>query len=275
MADVSGAQHEHVDPAPDDGLTVGPAARVVGTTVRALHHYDAIGLVHPGGRTPAGYRVYLEADLDRLRRVLVLRELGFPLQDVATLLAARDDGDEDGVLRLVTDQLAAVDARIDRLQQVRAALTREREAHVSGVRLTQDEKRELFGTTWVENEEDYAREAEERWGATDAWRTSRERTSRYTKADWEQVKAEADGINARFVALMAAGEPADGEAARAVAEEHRQHIGRRFYDCPPEMHAGLGRMYVADERFTATYEALAPGLAQYVSTALQANAAGR
>jgi hypothetical protein len=58
-----------------------------------------------------------------------------------------------------------------------------------------------------------------------------------------------------------------------VAEAHRQSIGRWFYDCSPEMHAGLGRMYVEDERFTATYEAMAPGLAQYVSTANQANAA--
>jgi hypothetical protein len=58
-----------------------------------------------------------------------------------------------------------------------------------------------------------------------------------------------------------------------VAEEHRQQISRNFYDCPPEMHAGLGRMYVEDERFTAHYEQIAPGLAQYVSTAVQANAA--
>jgi hypothetical protein len=58
-----------------------------------------------------------------------------------------------------------------------------------------------------------------------------------------------------------------------IAEEHRQHISRNFYDCPPGMHAGLGRMYVEDERFAAHYDQRAPGLAQYVSTAVQANAA--
>jgi hypothetical protein len=72
---------------------------------------------------------------------------------------------------------------------------------------------------------------------------------------------------------MSAGVPADSEQAMAIAEEHRQHISRWFYDCPPEMHAGLGRMYVEDERFTANYERIAPGLAEYVSTAVQANAA--
>ncbi len=251
--------------------TVGPAAEAVGTTVRALHHYDALGLVVPSGRTDAGYRVYTGADLDRLRHVLVHRELGFALDDVAALL----DGDPDDRARLVREQLARVTDRIDRLQQVRAALETEMEATMSGTELTQAEKRELFGSTWVENEEEYAAEAEERWGDTDAWRQSRERTSRYTKADWAEVAAEADGINARFVALLQAGEPADGDAARAVAEEHRQHISRRFYDCGPEMHAGIGRMYVEDPRFTATYEAMAPGLAQFVCDAFQANAAGR
>lgn len=251
--------------------TVGPAAQAVGTTVRALHHYDAIGLVVPSGRTAAGYRVYLEADLDRLRHVLVHRELGFTLHEVAALL----DGDPDDRVRLVREQLGLVTERIDRLQQVRAALETEMEATMSGVRLTQAEKRELFGDTWTENEEEYAAEAEQRWGDTDAWTQSRQRTSRYDKADSARIKAESDEINARFVALLQSGEPADGEAARALAEEHRQHIGRWFYDCPPEMHAGIGLMYVQDPRFTRTYEDIAPGLAAYVSAAMQANAAGR
>jgi hypothetical protein len=72
---------------------------------------------------------------------------------------------------------------------------------------------------------------------------------------------------------MRTGSPPGSPEAMDVAEQHRQHIDRWFYDCPPGMHAALGRMYVEDERFTATYERVAPGLAQYVSTAVQANAA--
>lgn len=213
--------------------------------------------------------------------MLVHRELGFALDEVAALL----DGDEDDRIRLVREQVGRVTERIDRLQQVRAALETELEATMSGTRLTQAEKRELFGSTWVENEEEYAAEAEQRWGDTDAWRQSRERTSRYSTEDWTRAKAEGDAIDGRFVALLRAGEPADGEAARAVAEEHRQSITRWYYDCPPEMHAGIGRMFpqrgapgvppVEDVRFTKTFEDLAPGLARYVSDAFQANAAAR
>lgn len=248
--------------------TVGPAAEAVGTTVRTLHHYDSIGLVEPSGRTPAGYRVYTGQDLDRVRQVLVYRELGFALEDVAVLL----DGDDDDRTRQLADQLAAVVARIDRLQQVQAALEEQMEKQMSGVDLTQAEKRELFGDTWAENEQAYAAEAEQRWGDTDAWAQARAREKSYTKADWVRLKAEADDIDARFVALLQAGEPADGQGARDLAEEHRQLICRWHYDCSLEMHAGIGQMYVQDPRFTRTYEDKAPGLAVFVSDAMQANA---
>ncbi len=114
---------------------------------------------------------------------------------------------------------------------------------------------------------------EERWGETDAYAQSKRRTAAYSKDDWLRIKAEGADVEARFAAALRDGVPAESEPAMAIAEEHRQQISRNFYDCPPQMHAGLGRMYVEDERFTAHYEEIAPGLAQYVSTAVQANAA--
>ncbi len=251
--------------------TVGPAAEAVGTTVRTLHHYDSVGLVVPSGRTHAGYRRYTEEDLDRLRQVLVYRELGFALEDIGALL----DGDDGDRARQVADQLDAVVARIDRLQQVRAALEEQMERQMSGVNLTQAEKRELFGDSWVENEQEYVAEAEQRWGGTDAWAQAREREQSYSKDDWAQMSAEVDDVNARFVVLMQAGEPAQGGAARDLAEEHRQLICRWHYDCSLQMHAGIGQTYVQDERFTKTYEDIAVGLAVYVSEAMQANATRR
>ena len=102
---------------------------------------------------------------------------------------------------------------------------------------------------------------------------SQQRTTSYTKEDWVGIKQEVDDIHGRLADAMRSGVAADSAPAMDVAEQHRQHITRWFYDCPPQMHAGLGRMYVEDERFAATYEAIAPGLAQYVSAAVQANAA--
>jgi DNA-binding transcriptional MerR regulator len=246
--------------------TVGELARLAGVTVRTLHHYDRIGLVRPGGRTAAGYRSYAAGDLDRLHQVLVYRALGFPLEEVATLL---DDPGADPAEhlrrqhRLLRDRLEATSAMV-------AAVEKEMEARQMGISLTPEERFEVFGDRLPE---EYAAEAEERWGDTEAWARSRRRTAAMSKQDWLRVKAEGDDVERRFADAHAARVPADSVVAMDLAEEHRQQITRHFYDCSPEVHAGLGRMYVADPRFTAHYEQVAPGLAQYVSTAVQANAA--
>ena len=248
--------------------TVGELARLAGVTVRTLHHYDRIGLVTPSDRTAAGYRSYDVRDLDRLQQVLVYRELGFPLEEVATLL---DDPGADPAAHL-RRQLALLRERLEHTRAMVAAVEKEMEARAMGISLTPEERFELFGGGFSE---EYEREAEERWGDTDAWAQSRRRTSAYTKEDWIRIKAEGEDVERRFAEALRSGVPADSEQAMDLAEEHRQQISRNFYDCPPGMHAGLGRMYVEDERFAAQYERRAAGLAEYVSTAVQANAARR
>ena len=68
--------------------TVGQVADELGVTVRTLHHYDEIGLLHPSERTPAGYRLYTAEDLERLQNIVVYRRLGFPLEEIGELLDA-------------------------------------------------------------------------------------------------------------------------------------------------------------------------------------------
>jgi kynureninase len=89
---------------------------------------------------------------------------------------------------------------------------------MSGIKLTRKEQKKLFGEGFSE---DYADEAEQRWGATEAWRRSKQRTSKYTKADWAEVKAEMDANLAEFVSAMSDGEPATSERAMDAAEAHR------------------------------------------------------
>ena len=110
-------------------------------------------------------------------------------------------------------------------------------------------------------------------GSPASIRATKRRTAGYRKEDWVRITAEGEDVEARFAAALRDGVPADSARAMDLAEEHRQQISRNFYDCPPEMHAGLGRMYVEDERFTAHYDRRAPGLARYVSAAIRANAA--
>lgn len=249
-----------------DSWSVGEVARLAGVTVRTLHHYDRIGLLQPSVRSSAGYRGYHQADLARLQRVLAYRELGFSLEDIGRLL---DDPDSDPVAQL-RHQHALVLERMERLAQIAAVLERTMEAHTMGIRLTAEEMLEVFG----ENDPtQYADEVQERWGDTDAYQQSQQRTSTYTKDDWIKIKAEQEAAGSRFAAALAAGQPADSEAAMDAAEQNRLLIDRYFYDLSRQAHVGLAQMYLTDPRFRQTYEDIAPGLAQYVHDAIVANAA--
>lgn len=245
--------------------SVGQVAGLAGVTVRTLHHYDSIGLLSPGGRSLAGHRRYEDADLDRLQQILFYRELGFPLDEVAALL---DDPDTDPRAhlrrqhRLLSDRIAA-------LTRMAAAVEHAMEARKMGISLTPEEKFEVFGD---KDPEEHAEEAERRWGGTELYAESQRRAARYTKDDWKRMQAEVAEWGERYGALLAAGEPPEGEAATTLAEAHRQHITTWFYDCDLTLHRGLGDLYVSDERFRAFYDSMGPGLAEHLRAAIHANA---
>jgi DNA-binding transcriptional MerR regulator len=247
------------------GYSVGQVAGFAKVTVRTLHHYDEIGLLSPSDRTAAGYRRYSESDLERLQQILLYRELGFALEEIATIL---DDPQADPSAHL-RRQHRLLTERIKRLQAMVTAVEHTMEAQNVGISLTPEERFEVFGD-WLP--EDYAAEAEQRWGDTDAYRQSQRRTAAYTKADWLRIKAEGEDIEQRLVAALRAGVAADSPEAMDLAEEYRQHIRRWYYDCTYKIHRGLGDMYVVDERFRARYEAIASGLAEFLRDAIHANA---
>ncbi|MEH0844435.1 MerR family transcriptional regulator [Micromonospora sp. CPCC 205711] len=248
--------------------TVGQVARAARVTVRTLHHYDEIGLLSPSGRTAAGYRRYDDADLERLQQIRYYRELGFPLDEIAAIL---DDPAADPAAHL-RRQHELLTGRIGKLQEMVAAIEHAMEARRMGISLTPEERFEVFGDF---DPDAHAEEAERRWGETEAYRESNRRVAGYSKEDWLRQKAETADWERRITATMTSGAPADSAQAMALAEEHRQAIGRWFYDCSYEMHTGLADMYLADERFTAHYEKVAPGLAAYLAEAIHANAISR
>jgi DNA-binding transcriptional MerR regulator len=240
-----------------DANTVGAVADLTGVSVRTLHHYDHIGLVVPSVRTPAGYRGYTDADIERLHLVLVYRSVGMPLDEIRALL---DDSNTHVLGHLRRQHTMLLEQR-ERLQHTIKAVEELMNAHRKGIQLTAEEQVEIFGTTAFG--EEYAAEAEERWGETDAWRQSQQRVSQFSKQDWIAVKAEGDALLADLGQAKRGGvEPGSAEA-NELAARHRASI-ERFYDCGDEMHRNLVEMYLADERFTRYYDDVEPGLAQFV-----------
>jgi len=99
-------------------LTIGALAKRTGLTVRTLHHYDQIGLLTPSGRTDGGYRLYSEADVIRLERIVLLRSLGVPLTDIAVAL----ESSANAILSLLERQAMEVQARVDEATALHARL---------------------------------------------------------------------------------------------------------------------------------------------------------
>jgi DNA-binding transcriptional MerR regulator len=240
--------------------TVGQIAKLSGLTVRTLHHYDDIGLLIPSERRDNGYRRYTDADLERLRQILVYRELGLSLDEIASIV----NRDTDPAEALLAERLQISD-RVERLRHIAQMIDEAVAAQRNGYTMTPEEKLSVFGDF---NPAEYEQEAQDRWGNTDAYRQSTNRAASYTKDDWESIKAESEGISNEFVALMDV-DPSDPRVAKVV-DAHRAHITRWFYDCSPEIHSGLGAMYMQDQRFTKNIDKQSEGLAQYLSDAIAA-----
>lgn len=244
-------------------FTVGELAKLTGVTVRTLHHYDEIGLVTPSQRTAAGYRLYGERDVLRLQQVLVHRELGLPLEQIAAVLDAPGFARAEA-LRV---QRAALVERRGKLDAMLAAVDAALRLEEGKADMKADDVKQLFDGFDPAQYED---EVKERWGETDAYKESARRTKKYGKAEWEQIRAEGEAIYARLAELMREGAAADDARCRGVAEAHRAHIDRWFYPCSKQMHAGLAELYVGDPRFTANLDKVAPGFAQYLHDAIVA-----
>jgi len=244
--------------------SVGAVARVTGVTVRALHHYDEIGLLAPTARTSAGYRRYSLTDLERLHRILTYRELGFALPEIAVLL-----DESTHLTEHLRRQHVLLTERIDRLTKTAANITHALEAHMAGIDLTPEEIFDVFGSS---DPTVYDDEAAARWSETAQYQQSRRRTSTYGKAQWAQIKAEGDDIQQHLGTVFRSGAAAHTSAAMDAVEAHRAYVTRWFYDLSPQLHCQLGEMFVSDPRFTETYEAIAPGLTAWVHAAIEANA---
>lgn len=253
-----------------EDLTVGRVAGLVGVSVRTLHHWDSIGLVRPRGRSWSGYRLYDPADVARIHRVLVYRELGLALAQIGEIL---DDPSVDPREHLQR-QRALLAERIQRLEQTARAvdeMIERTDMDDSTTTLSPEEQARIFGTDW---DPAYQDEARERWGESDAWAQSAARTRGWDAAQWQEIKDETDATEAALADAMRRGVAAGSEEANALAERHRDSIDRH-YDCSRSMQVVLARMYTEDPRFAAHYDERAAGLAAWVRRVIEENARSR
>lgn len=238
--------------------TVKAVADVAGVSVRTLHHYDQIGLLKPASVSASGYRLYSEADLDRLQQILFFRELGFSLQEIK---AITDSPDYDRREALETHRRILLEKQ-NRLTRLIHSVDRTINAMERGVPMGKDAMFEAFDESKIE---EYRKEARARWGKVVD--ESYQRVSNYTKEDWDAFKAEGEAIVTALASLVDR-DPADPEVQRWIDRHYRQ-IKDNFYTPTAEVYRGLGDLYVEDSRFTENYDRVKPGLAKFVRAAMQ------
>ena len=244
---------------------VKDVARLTGVSVRTLHHYDAIGLLVPSGRTAAGYRLYTDADLLRLQQILIGRELGLPLEEIRQSL---DDPRFDRKAALL-DQRQRLHERARQAEAMIRAIDTALAALDGSVTTGEMTMADLFDGF---DPSRYEEEARERWGGTQAFDQATERTKRYTPDDWKALKAEQGAVYEAAVAALKAGKAPSSADAMDIAERHRLSIDRWFYPCSHTMHQGLASMYESDDRFKQSIDIYGEGLTTFLAEAIRANA---
>lgn len=243
--------------------TVQKLGKLAGISTRTLRYYDEIGILKPARINSSGYRIYGQAELDRLQQILFYRELGVSLIDIKNII---NEPSFDGINALIEHRLKLLEKRkqIDLLiANVEKTIANKK----GGIKMSNKEKFEGFKQKLIDkNEKKYGKEIRGKYGDEEV-NKSNAKVKDMSEKEYEEVTNLAEEIMNTLSAAFKTGNPA-GELAQKTAELHRKWIEYYWSSYSKEAHAGLAQMYVDDERFTAYYDAKQPGMAAFLRDAI-------
>jgi DNA-binding transcriptional MerR regulator len=238
-------------------------AQVSGVSVRTLHHYDEIGLLKPAYLGANLYRYYGREELLRLQQILFHRELGLALEAIRQVL---DDPGFDRIAALRAHR-GRLEAESDRFGRLIATIDRTI-GELNGERKMSD--KDLYQGFSQEKQAQWEREIVEKFGESGREKIaeSKRNFGKMSKEDIAAQKAENDAINLAFAAAMAADATPDSERVQALTARHYTWVCRAWKPTAPA-YIGLGEMYVSHPDFRGVYDAVRPGLAAYLASAMR------
>ncbi|ANS74220.1 MerR family transcriptional regulator [Paenibacillus yonginensis] len=243
--------------------TIRQMAKLAGISTRTLRYYDEIGLLKPAGITAAGYRLYGQAEVDRLQQLLFYRELGVGLENIREIL---DSPSFDAVQALKQHREQLLKQR-QRLDQLIANVEKTLANQEGRMEMTDRDKFEGFKQKMIDdNEQNYGKEIREKYG-DEAVEASNAKLQQMSEQEWNELKTLEHELASRLALAFQTGNP-EGELAQQAAELHKRWLMYYWTAYSKEAHAGLADMYVADERFTAYYDKEQPGTAAFLREAI-------
>jgi DNA-binding transcriptional MerR regulator len=237
--------------------TVKQLSQMAGITIRTLHYYDEIGLLRPASFGENGYRYYDDRAVLRLQQILFYREMDFSLEQIKQVL----DSPDFDLLDALSGHRRALEERVKRINCLIETVDKTIQ-HIQGEIIMDNQ--DFYQGFDEEKQKEYAREAEQRWGSPAA--DSQKRWESFTREQKNAALAENHAITAGLSAEMQKGY--DSPDVQYWIDRWYKAINQNFYACSLEIFENLGHMYVDDERFTATYENVRPGMARFMEQAM-------
>ncbi|PKR85442.1 MerR family transcriptional regulator [Heyndrickxia camelliae] len=243
--------------------TVQKLAKMAGVSTRTLRYYDEIGILKPARMNSSGYRIYGPAEVDRLQQILFYRELGVSLENIKSIITD-PSFDRTHALKEHREELLAKRAQLDQLiENVNKTI-----AVSEGRMIMSDkEKFEGFKQKLIEdNEKKYGVEIRAKYG-DEVVNQSNQKIKGLTEEQYADLERLSEEVLDSLKGAMATGDPAS-ELAQKTAELHRKWLSYTWSNYSKEAHASLAQMYLDDERFTAYYDKVEPGAAEFLRDAI-------
>lgn len=243
--------------------TIKKLGLLAGISTRTLRYYDEIGMLKPARINSSGYRIYGQAEVDRLQQILFYRELGVSLEEIKLIVTA-SAFDGKSALREHRQKLLEKRQQLDLLIANVDKTLAQNEGRIT---MANKEKFEGFKQQMIDdNEKKYGKEIREKYGDEQV-----DRSNRAIKNMTEEQHAEVEKLGADVLSVLteafATGDPS-GELAQKAADLHRQWLTFYWGHYSKEAHANIAQMYVDDERFTAYYDKHQPGGAEFLRDAI-------
>lgn len=236
-------------------MTVNEVSKMTGVSIRTLQYYDTIGLLKPSGYTKAGYRLYDDTALERLQQILLFKELEFPLKEIKEIIDAPN-----------FDRMKALEQQIELLtlkkEHLENLIDFAREIKQLGV------KKMDFTVFDTKKIDEYAKQAKEQWGQTDAYKEFEEKSQGRTQAEEKNIIREFMRLFAE-IGEMKEMNPAD-ELVQLQVKKVQDYITEHFYHCTKEILNSLGKAYGSGGEFTENIDkAGGKGTAEFTAKAIE------
>lgn len=236
-------------------MTVKEVSKLTGVSIRTLHYYDEIGLLHPHHVTESSYRLYDDTALERLQQILLFRELEFPLKEIREILNC-DNFNRNKALEQQIELLTLKKEHLENLIDF-----------ARGIKLAGVKKMDftVFDTKKID---EYTQKAKEQWGKTEAYKEFEQKNKNRSEEDMKQVTQKLMELFVEFGKIMNL-EP-ESEKVQAQVKKLQEYISDHFYHCTLEILLGLGSMYAGGGEFTENIDrAGGEGCAEFTAKAIQ------